>query len=629
MCSEFKLSFALVFLCICSCSPVKRLESIRTGEVGMSISVPDEKPLQEEDETDVEVLVDSIRSTLADEPFIMKAIRDTETGEMVATDVINASTVTARFRNVAERLGYVSISFDVNVPAAMADSRWQLKLNPSMSMLDDTVALEPIYITGSDYREMQLRGYERYRRFLATIIEDSTFFIKEKQLEIFLKRHFPQTYAMKNDSSYVSEPEAKTLFGTTQAEALQHYTMKMRKRINDRRKSRKGEMFGRYVRDPIMRTGVRLDTVVNEKSGDFIYRYTHTFKSRPFLKKVVVNIDGSLYEDGREISSLPMPEDLTFYISSLATLADETPRYRMLILERRAYDNTKAFLDFTQGSCRVDTSLGDNASELRRIKECINDVAAKEDFALDSLLIVASCSPEGTWTLNKKLSRQRSEAVKDYLMSYVPEDWQDSVKTSVIPENWVQLDRLVRNDTVLSVRERQAILTVMEDDSDLDKTEYRLSKMPSYRYLREKLYPRLRSVSFDFYLHRIGMVKDTVHTMEIDSVYMSGVEALKHQDYKKAVSLLRPYRDYNSALALMSADYNHTALDVLKGLDDGESKVCYLKAIVMSRLGLKEEALKYFELGVSYDPAMEYRANLDPELYEILKLRKNKNRNYD
>ena len=56
--------------------------------------------------------------------------------------------------------------------------------------------------------------------------------------------------------------------------------------------------------------------------------------------------------------------------------------------------------------------------------------------------------------------------------------------------------------------------------------------MPVYRYLREKIYPQLRSVSFDFYLHRAGMQKDTVQTTELDTAYMAGLEALKNLDYK-------------------------------------------------------------------------------------------------
>ena len=145
--------------------------------------------------------------------------------------------------------------------------------------------------------------------------------------------------------------------------------------------------------------------------------------------------------------------------------------------------------------------------------------------------------------------------------------------------------------------------------------------MPEYRYLREKVYPQLRSVSFDFHLHRAGMQKDTVHTTELDTVYMAGLKALENLDYRKAVEALRPYRDYNSALAFMAADYNHSALDVLEDLDDTDSRVCYMKALILSRLGVPDEAMKYFELALTYDPYLEYRANLDPEMSDLVKKR--------
>ena len=159
---------------------------------------------------------------------------------------------------------------------------------------------------------------------------------------------------------------------------------------------------------------------------------------------------------------------------------------------------------------------------------------------------------------------------------------------------------------------------MIREMKDPDVAERKLAGFKEYRYLREKIYPKLRSVRFDFHLHRIGMVKDTVHTTELDTVYRAGVEALKELDYKKAVGILRPYDDYNAALAFMSADYNHSALDVLGRLDDTDPKVCYLKAMVLSRLGVEEEALKYYELSLAYDPYLEHRANLDPEMYKIV-----------
>ncbi len=593
------------------------MRRIQSGETGMSLSVSEDEPLEEEE--DDEIVIDSIRSTLSDEPIIMNAIKDSETGEMVATDVIRESKVVARFRNVAERAGYVSISFDVTVPALMADSQWQLKILPMMAIQEDTVGLDALYVTGQKYRADQLRGYERYRAFLASIITDTTDFIRVNQLEIFLQRHYPETFAMKNDSSFVPEPTAQNIFGVTQREALEHYTNQLRKKLNERRKSRKDMMFGKYVKDPIVREGVRLDTVISSSEGDFIYRYVHTFRSRPSLRKVMVSLNGKLYEKGECIHELPFPEGLTFYISSLSGLADDTPKYVRYVLERTVYDNTKALIDFDKGSSEIDTTLGDNASELRRVRRCIDDVVARDDLELDSLVIVASCSPEGSFAHNRSLSLERSESVCRYIEDFVPEEWKDSLRTAPLPENWVQLEKLVANDTTFDDKSRKRLLAAMTDISDPDAAEYLISQMPEYIYLREKLYPQLRSVSFDFYMHRTGMQKDTVHTTELDTVYMAGLKALKDLDYKKAVTILRPYDDYNAALAFMSADYNHSALDVLGRLDDTNPKVCYLKAMVLSRMGQHEEAMKYYRLCIAYDPYMRHRANLDPEMHLLVK----------
>ena len=141
MSSDLRNIMILLMLAAVSCTPYRKMLKIVSGEVGMVISVPDEKPLDEEKE---DVKIDSIRGSLTDEPIIMNAIRDNETGEMVATDVIDASRVVARFRNVAERAGYVSISFDVIVPEEMSDSDWQLKLRPLMRIQEDTLRLDPI-----------------------------------------------------------------------------------------------------------------------------------------------------------------------------------------------------------------------------------------------------------------------------------------------------------------------------------------------------------------------------------------------------------------------------------------------------------------------------------------------------
>lgn len=620
MCSELKLALIAVLLLMLSCTSYRKLSRIQEGRVGIGLSVPEDTV---KDVAEDEIVIDSIKGILSEGPILMNAIKDSETGEMVATDVIKASKVTARFRNVAERDGYVSIGFDVSVPEALSSSQWRLKINPMMRIQEDTLVLEPVYITGKGYREMQMRGYQRYRAFLESIVTDTMDLVWLGQLELFLERYFPETYSMKNDSSLVSEPMAENLFGVSQREALLHYTKHWKVRRNEWKKNNRERMFRRYVKDPIIKEGIRLDTVLLS-GGAFLYRYVHTFRSRPGLKKVMLTLGGKLYEKGACIASLPFPDDLTFYISSLSTLADTRPKYRMMILERTVYDQTKALIDFALGSSVIDTLMGDNASELKRVRKCIDDVCAREEFVLDSLVIVASCSPEGSLELNRKLSKARSESVKSYIGQYVPPEWKDSLRASALPENWAQLRLLVRNDTVMGEAAVRRILKMTEDLSSPDIVERKLSSLGQYRYMREKLYPQLRSVSFDFYLHRAGMIKDTVHTTQLDTVYMEGLAALRELDYKKAVTILRPYDDYNSALAFMSAGYNHSALDVMDRLSKEDPKVCYLMALVLSRLEQYDEAMKYFELCLAYDPYMEHRANLDPEMAVLVRLRNGK-----
>ena len=605
----------MMLLMISACTSYMKVRQIRSGEVSMGISIREESEYVEPEEDHV---VETRVDVAEQGPVLMNAIRDSETGEMVATDVISASKVTARFRNVPERNGYVTIGFDITVPAKMIDSDLRLKILPSMLIQDDTSRLQPVYITGKRYRQNQLRGYQRYNAFLASIITDTTDLVHMRLLEIFLERHFPETFRMKNDTSIISHPMAENLFGVTQTEALQHYTRHWRVKRNQWKKRNLNKMFNRLVKDSIVVEGVRLDTVITA-SGDFRYEYNHTFRNRPGLRKVAVSVCGELYKDGNRVLSIPFSDELTFYISSLSSLADTSTRYVMQILERRVDDHTKALIDFESGSSEVDTTRGDNASELRRVLRCICDVTSRDEFVLDSLVISASCSPEGEMEYNRRLSKARSMAVINELEGSVAADLIRCVKASSIAENWGQFKLLVQHDTVLSRIAKEKIAKLTSDLSEPDYVEMQLSRMPEYKYMREHIYPQLRSVSFDFYLHRKGMVKDTVHTTCVDSLYMSGLTAMKNLDYKRAVELLRPYADYNAALAFVSAGYDHSALDVLEKLDSGDARVCYLFALVLSRLGYDDRAQQYFERALEQAPYMEFRANLDPEMSELVR----------
>ena len=335
-----KKTVAAILLCLWagSCSPVRKVEALKLASVSPALALsediqPSELSLEAEKSDTMRVTDEKGRELL-----IMKAVRDAN-GEMVASDVIAPSLVVATFRNVAERNGRVDLRFDVTVPASMVDDRWQIRICPVMHMLGDSLSLEPLYITGERYRNKQLRGYDRYRRFLDGIITDSTRFVDMTGLEIFLRRNIPQLYAMKNDTSLVSEERWKSVYGVGEKEAVEHYTNKLARRINGWKMSRKDRMYRRYVKAPIVTEGLRLDTVVTASGGDVCYHYVQTVRTRPKLRKIEMELKSTIHEDGKLLGSFDGPGMLTFYISSLSTLADERTRYRKEIVERRVEEN--------------------------------------------------------------------------------------------------------------------------------------------------------------------------------------------------------------------------------------------------------------------------------------------------
>ena len=140
-----------------------------------------------------------------------------------------------------------------------------------------------------------------------------------------------------------------------------------------------------------------------------------------------------------------------------------------------------------------------------------------------------------------------------------------------------------------------------------------------YNYLKDELYPRLRTVTFDFYLHRKSMVKDTIHTTVLDTAYMRGVEAIRNRNYEQSAALLAPYQDYNTAVAYVALDRNRSALQILQGCEK-TAQVNYMLALVYSRLGDEGNAVQCYMASCRQDPAYVHRGNLDPEISELITL---------
>ena len=637
------ITLAAAALLLFSCGVYRKAQSLARGDVSATLRLRDEEPLLPEMEALRSHRRDTIRVTglNGEEMFLMNAVQD-EDGEMVAHDVIDAAVVTARFRNVAERHGKVDLEFQIIVPEAMQDSKWQLRFFPDMYVLGDSIRLEPVVITGRDYRKAQLKGYQQYERFLASIVSDTTRFINVWQLELFLQRNIPEVYAFRSDSTEVSDEQFASVYGITEQQAVDHYTNKIAKRWNNRKKSLRDRMYRKYIKVPIVTEGIRLDTILRDVNGDFIYNYVQTISTRPKLRKVDIVLSGEVWESDRKVYLMSRSEPLTFYISSLSSFVDGKERYLTRVIERRAQANTACYVDFASGSSEVDISLSNNRDEIGRIRGNLAQLIEDTVYDLDSIVVTASASPEGSARANRALAQRRSESVCRFFEGYI-RHYRDSLDREagfsigedgeVVHEvhrpdirfiarnggeNWTMLDAMIRKDSTVTDAQKEEYARLRDSAVDLDALEEGLRRQPYYRYLREQVYPRLRTVRFDFHLHRKGMVKDTVHTTELDTTYMLGVQAIRDRDYERAVSYLRTYADYNTAVAYCALDYNASALSILETLEP-TAEVLYMRAVVYTRLGRVQEAVQCYVNSCELNPAYIHRGNLDPEIAALIK----------
>lgn len=645
----FVLVVSVILAGIVSCGTQRKARSLVENQVTATLQLPKENDYLPE-HTDISVARrDTLKVTDLDgkEFIVMKAIRDESTGDMVAAEVLDAAVVTARFRNLAERNGKVDLEFQVIVPAEMQDSRWQVRFHPDMFILEDSLRLDDVVITGDEYRRAQLRGYQQYEKFLGRIITDTTKLIDMRNLEIFIERNIPQLYAFKNDTTYVTDEVFESYFSVTEEEAIRHYTYGHLVRRNKRLKAKRQAMFNRYVKSPIITEGIRLDTVMRGENGVFIYNYVQTINTRPKLRKVDVVLSGEIYEQDKQVYTVPRSEPLTFYISSVSAFVDNTERYMTKVVSRNVAASTACNIDFKTGRADIDERLGENAREIAFIKENIRDLLLNDDFVLDSVTIAASASPEGSVSSNNALTLRRSKAAVDYFEKYISyvrdsirreeglfitigDDLSEGAmhssrrgtrdirfKARAGGEDWETLADLVAKDTVMT-DEQKARFEDLFSVSNLDQREKQMRGEPWAKRVIDTYYPKLRTVRFRFALHRKGMVKDTVHTTELDTVYMKGVQAIRDHDYDAAIAFLAPYQDFNTAVAYVALDRNLSAYEILKDMPR-TAPVNYMLALIYARRGDDQNAVQHYLNSCQQDRSYVSRGNLDPEIAALIK----------
>ena len=375
--------------------------------------------------------------------------------------------------------------------------------------------------------------------------------------------------------------------------------------------------FNRFVKFPYPED-VRLDSLVEGRST-VTYYYSQAVKTDETSKKMLVTLQGQVLAVDDSAYRLPPSDTLSYVVSSMLSFVDTVPRYRIKVIDKFVTVEDRNYIQFFVGDTRVVDTQDDNRRQLDKITGLIRQIVEQQEFYVDTITLTAASSPEGAYAFNDRLSQGRAAALKRYLVRRYGKSIDTMLSVQWVAEDWAELTNRIRTDR--EIINRDAILELIAAEKNPDRREQaiRLRFPKEYAYIRSVIYPQLRAVNFRYNLRRKGMVKDTIHTTELDTAYARGVELLQKRKYAKALYILNDYNDRNTVVAHLSLDHNERAMELLATMPK-DAVTEYLRAIACSRLGRKAEGREHFLEACRLDGRMEYRGNLDPEIAELLKM---------
>lgn len=379
---------------------------------------------------------------------------------------------------------------------------------------------------------------------------------------------------------------------------------------------RREAAFNRFVKFPYPEDA-RLDSLVEGRSA-ITYYYSQAVKTDETSKKMLVTLQGQVLAVDDSAYRMPPSDTLSYVVSSMLSFVDTLPRYRIKVIDKFVTVEDRNYIQFFVGDTRVVDMLGDNRRQLDKITDLMRQIVEQQEFWVDIITLTAASSPEGAYTFNARLSQGRAAALKRCLVRRYGRSIDTMLSVQWVAEDWQELTNRIRTDR--EIGNRDAILELIAAEKNPDRREQAIRQQfpKEYAYIRSVIYPQLRAVNFRYNLRRKGMVKDTIHTTELDTTYARGVELLRKRKYAKALYILNDYNDRNTVVAHLSMDHNERALELLTAMPK-DAVTEYLKAIVCSRLGRKAEGREHFLEACRLDGRMEYRGNLDPEIAELLK----------
>lgn len=426
---------------------------------------------------------------------------------------------------------------------------------------------------------------------------------------ILQRSHVPGRYREVHAKGLtLNDIHAKPFTPADSARIAKHHYMIDEIVLNELNISRKDDIFKEIVEFPYRESseGVRADSVITAEEG-IIYHYNQQWPVKPGMKNLKIVMESKVEAVDRSTFIFEPSDTLTFYITSLSQLVDEslvTERkqlYKYLFRKGQVYPKYR-----TRKAHKFDESLNKGAFD--QMLETYHKYASDSEFTVDSVTVLCSVDLLGSWQDNYEQSYYRADEIAKYLSKKV------NVPVVIKPkgEDWNSLVKEIKSRADLP--NATAILDTLATAVYPDQTEETIKRLypNDYKIIRDEIYPKLNRVDYYINFCRPGIDKDTIQETHRED-YAEAIQLLKSGEYVDAFKMLAKYGDYNVALCLVCLGYNEKAQEVLEKLPE-TAKNEYLLSIVYARLENDAEASKRLLNACKLDPSLYYRISLDSEV---------------
>ncbi len=226
---------------------------------------------------------------------------------------------------------------------------------------------------------------------------------------------------------------------------------------------------------------------------------------------------------------------LKFSLPSM-TMSDEERNGRFLLNPQKELKDTEGEMNliFPVGQSKLDTSIGDNASELAALHSELRRILDDPNSTLKSFSVHGYSSPEGNYETNTKLANARMKSAMEMILASIDSRDLRRVERSSDAEvaPWEDVVKMLRADSLYE--EADQVQGVLDRYATIDARSAAMTRLPFYKSLLAETYlPKMRKVTYNIKSEFYRELTDD----EIKELYVSDPTQLSKYNFYRFYSV--------------------------------------------------------------------------------------------